>query len=394
MGQGQTPVMAVRYGDFSQRMQVQSPLSGVGGIRTLDFKDVATTIKGRNTHLMGLLIQATVPWTTVALSMPGVFPGELFAAAIGDIRLRVGAHEYFRGTMDGLDLMECARQRVDRDFTPPSDLPVADDTGTETITVFIPTSRPQAPGSRRFDYCIAAEALANCSESQMSFTVDGSARGFAGVTFGAATDVQVYAHWVSLDELRETVWHWERFTSSQQYVDVSGGRGGIEAFLWRTLQADGTGDLSDAANIVMQLDGQPIGRAESAAEFAAGNLLMRSGITQILGGTAALDLVSEPTKYSRTKLAEGRLRASWSTRSETERFLGMFTGDRSDSGAMDAYRSALKCPTKAGTILTDAAASGKPTKHDRVLDAALYWKGMPGYIANSKAQKLPIAAIG
>lgn len=381
-------------------MQVQSALSGVGGIRTLDFKDVATVVKGRPTHLLGFTIRATVPWTSVAADMPGVMPGELFLSAIGDVRLRVGAHEFFRGTMDGLDLLECARQRLDTGQTGiPADLPDADDSGTANIAVYVPTSRPAVGDTRRYDYCIAAEALANCSESQMSFTIGSSCRGFAGVTLGAATDVQVYAHWASLDELRETVWFWERFTSSQQYVDVSGGRGGIEALLWRTLQTDGTGDLSNADNIVLRLDGTPIGRAETAEEFALGSAMVRAGLgpidyTPSFPVVDKLDLIGTVTRYNRTKLAEGRIRAEWSTRNTAERFLGMFTGDRSDASAVDAYRSALKCPTKPGRVLTEAAASGKPTVHDRVLDAAIFWKGMPGYIPNQKAQSLPIRAEG
>ena len=378
-------------GEYIQKLSVDNTLSA-GGIRRVNFTDVDTEILGRPVHLAGLYVQLTVPWTSVAATMPGAMPGELLPAVIQDLRLRMGSHEYLRGTMDGKDILDCARQRVDRDFTPPSDIPDADDTGTVQVSVYIPICRPAAPGSMREDYMLPVLGLANCGQSEFTYVVGSSARAFAGVTFGTATAEAVYAHLVPLDDVRESIWHWERFTSDIQKLNIQGGRGGCEALLLRTVTAAGDPDVTDITEFILQVNGNPIGRAISGTDLTAANQLPRFGLAPLTYGSTAwngLDWISNPTRYMRTKLARGRLNATWATRTGAERVLGMFTGDRAeDPAAVRAILGALKAPKSARV---KGAFSKKRTSNTAVLDGKVYWAGMPG-LPGRKAQAMGLKA--
>lgn len=372
-------------GEYVQKLSVDNALSA-GGIRRLNFNDIDTDIMGRPVHLAGLYLQLTVPWTSVAVTMPGAMPGELIPAVVQDLRLRMGAHEFLRGTMDGKDILDCARQRIDRDFTPPSDIPDADDTGTTTVGVYIPISRPAAPLSMRLDYTLPILGLASCGQSEFTYTVGSTARAFAGVTFGTATAETVYAHLIPLDDVRESIWHWERFTSDPQKIDINGGRGGVEALMLRTVTAAGDPDVTDITDFILNVDGSPIGRAISGTDLAVAGQLPRFGLAPLTYGSTSfngLDWISNPTRAQRTKYPKGRLYATWATRSGAEHVLGMFTGDRTqDLGAVRSVLGALNAPKSARVV---PAYAKKPTTRSAVLDGKVYWRGMPDSIPAAKA---------
>lgn len=384
--------------EWVQKLSVDSPTSGIS---TIDFRDVDPVVMGRLTHLMGITIQADVSLTTVAADMDEPMPGEMLWSLLQDLRLSVGSHEYFRGTMDGLDVLDCTRQRLDRDLTEPAVVPDADDTLTRTLSWYVPTSRPAAPMAYRYDYVLPVLGLRDCGDSRLNFGRATSCRGFEGVTASTTwANVSVWGHFAALDSLRETVWAWERHSSNAQYLQIHPA-GGIEAVLWRPrIVSEGSvsSDLSNAANILVAVDGTPIGRAQSADDFATSLAMIRAGLAPISyvdsqGTTDKLDVISEPTRYSRTKLAQGDVRVTWTNRNNaSERFLSMCTGDRADAGSVSPIRSAVGAPSGAGQSATITAAAGPKTpKHDGVLDGKLYFRGMPGAIARRKAARLPIA---
>ena len=382
--------------EWTQELNIQSPLSG---LRVVDFADLDPTVMGRNVHCAGLIGRMTIPWTSTASAMDDPLEGKLIPSLFDDVRFRVGNLDYLRGTMDGTDVLDCARQRLDRDITYPSDIPVADNTGTVDVFFYIPMSRPAAPGSYRYDYCIPVQALNRCNDSRLTFNVKTLARNVPGVVFGAPTAVSVSADLVSLDDMRESIWYWERFSSNNQYVKIPNNfNGGIEALMWRTaiIGVNGSIDrtLTDATNVLVRIDGTPIGRAEDALQLATDGDLVRIGLAPIdhVTGTDAvgLDLIAHPTRYSRTKLARGPVHVSWSVRSEDERFILMATGDRRDKGALAQFRSAIDAPTGANQVQVDGAFAGKPTPRDAVLDGKIFWKKMPGEIARSKAKRMPL----
>lgn len=382
---------------YTRRVVVDNPTSA--GRKRVRFSELESSLHGRPTHLMGVHIRASVPYTAVGLTMPGALPGELLAALFANIRLRTQNHDFIRG-LDGFDIVRLTRFRFGRDAFAAADIADADGSGTVDLSLFVPFGRIGADGSRMFDWAIPVAAFEGDRNagSGLEFDIDTAARAFPGVTFSAPTSVTVHANLVALDDLRLTAWEWWAEDVAETYIDRRVDAGPIETLILTSMDGSTGSETVAGAEATLKVGNQIVFDGLTASDLRMGLILQRYAdplppTPGQEGGEKWLPIVTSSPHTRRTKMPRGRVRVELAgTVPSPKRWLfaagGLFTDEKLRAMARavgapfaaDGTPDALIRPaTDKGDITRGAAA---------ILDQKIYWKGMPFGLPASKVAKL------
>lgn len=380
------------------------------GLQTyqVDFRRLPKEHLGRPLHIAGIEIRAAVELDTVAATMPAAMPYEFVAACIDRVSLKVGEHDYLDGSMNGREVNLCSSRRLGRRFLAPERLsqiptsvPDADAAGVQRPAfVYIAAHRPTEKGSARYDGVIPVACFHGDENGGnfLEFTVRPSCDGFPGVTVASVTTLEVWVHLVALDDVRISPWAWLRRETNEPHFEHAP-VGGIESLAFASVNhATPTYSHFNYQRLRLAIDGRDVYSGLDALELAYNHdMLQRANQLGLTPGASLdwLDIIASDVSHRRTKLPRGRVRVEWDDSAipfSTTRVLIMQTGlwlPRTFAAlalAAGAPRNP-RAPNEADAVM-EAAVDTKPTTTGAgVLDAKLFWAGMPYTITQAKAEK-------
>lgn len=370
------------------------------GKKRVRFAELETGIHGRPGHIMGILIKASVPWSSDATVMPSALPGALLPGVIQNIRLKVGTHDYIRD-MDGYEIELLSRFRKTRAHSVLADIADATTTGSVDLVLYIPTSRPSAPGSMQYDFALPLSMFSGDRNAQNGLEFEiGSARGFPGVTFGNPTSLEVFADIAPLDDLKISGWQWFGRDIAETYLDEEVQSGPIETLLFTSVvEATGVRDVSSVVS-TLKVGQQQVFGSFTAGDLNAGLELRRVGEPNAVpsmgqaGSEEWLPLIAESPTSHRSKWFRGRVRAELSgtlPASGARRWV-FATGGVMTEETFATLAKAAGAPMIGDTpdVISRAASAGKDISElgASLMDQRIYWRGMPWEIPNAKALEL------